>query len=299
MRGILLGVKAESEPVQESTAYTPLVWNAVGHQANIQHLTYEQVEKIHYSLVADFDGTNDPLSPAGVKSKALLESALCRPRTSNGGALKYSTIEMAAAALLHSLVHNHPFHNGNKRTALVSTLVFLDENQIALTCDQDALFKLVLQLAQHALVDGPRNDLVDRETMALALWIKANSRWMEQGDRTIPWRRLSRILSAYNCTFDHPSGVGNRINITRNVTKTKSRLFFGRSRTETVLLRTQTAYAGDGVDVQKSTIRKIRRDLQLDDDNGVDGRAFYDNEPMSPGDFIIRYRKTLRRLARL
>src|SRR5258708_1626270 len=71
---------------------------------------------IHNQLVRDFAESGDPIDPPGIRDRGeLLESALSRPQTSIGTTLKYPTIEMAAAALLHALVHNHPFHNGNKR----------------------------------------------------------------------------------------------------------------------------------------------------------------------------------------
>jgi death-on-curing family protein len=296
-RGLLGRVTPEPICEAPSPSYLPFTWSIVGHPSQLRHLTRDQVERIHFALVKDFEESSDPLWPAGVKNPTLLESALLRPRTSNGASLKYPTIEMAAGALLHSLVHNHPFHNGNKRTALVSMLAFLDENGRTLTCDQDALFKLVLQLAQHALVDGPRHELVDRETHALAEWIKSNSRWIEQGDRAIPWRRLRRLLSRFDCELSYPTGVGNRINITRVVTRAKRGIFFRRD--ERVSLHTQAAYVDEGTDVQRHTIHKLRRDLELDDENGLDSKAFYDNELMSPDEFIVRYRKTLRRLAKL
>jgi hypothetical protein len=65
-------------------------------------------------------------------------------------------------------------------------------------------------------------------------------------------------------------------------------------------LRTQVQCAGDGTDADRSTIKKIRADLELDDDHGIDSLVFYQaaQEQIAEG-FIVRYRKTLRRLAQL
>jgi death-on-curing family protein len=275
-------------------SYEPLIWVTVGHEQNIKPLRYEDVCSIHKLLVEDFRETSDPIEPSGVRSRHLLESALSRPGTAIGNERKYPTVEMAAAALLHSLVHDHPFHNGNKRTALVSMLVLLDENGMVLTCPEDELFKLVLKLAQHAIATGPRPELADREVLVVARWLKGRVRWIEKGDRSLSWRRLKHILARYDCTFDYAT-VGNRINITRIVHRPAG--FFRGRRTDTV--RTQTAYAGDGTEVAKNTVNKIRRDLELDDQHGVDSAAFYDREDTAPSEFIQRYRKTLRRLAKL
>jgi death-on-curing family protein len=104
-------------------------WETVGHPTNnLVFLAADEVEKIHWILVEDFRRSKDPIDPPGIKSRDLLESAIYRLRTSLGGQSKYPTVPMAAAALLHAIISNHAFHNGNKRTALVATLVFLDMN---------------------------------------------------------------------------------------------------------------------------------------------------------------------------
>ena len=284
----------QQAPTIVDPEHVPFQWQHVGHKRNIRFLTIEEVEAIHLALVQDFVNDPDPIAPAGVRSQDLLASAVHRPSTALDGTTKYPTVEMAAASLLHAIVHNHPFHNGNKRTALVAMLVFLDENGIVLTCEEDQLFKLVLQLAQHALVRGPRGEVPDREVLAVAEWLKDNSRWVEKGDRPIQWRRLQRILGDYGCSFEIPSG-GNRINISRTVTERT--FLFGRIRSR--ILRTQTFYGDQGREIDKSAVNKIRHDLRLNDEHGVDSSAFYDRLPISPSDFIVRYRKTLKRLARL
>ena len=100
----------------------------IGKEQPIDYLTAGDIAKIHWVLVDDFSQSKDPIDPPGVRSQGLLESAAHRPRTALGTTDKYPTVAMAGAALLHSIVLNHAFHNGNKRTALVSTLVFTDRN---------------------------------------------------------------------------------------------------------------------------------------------------------------------------
>ena len=65
------------------------------------------------------------------------------------------------------------------------------------------------------------------------------------------------------------------------------------------MLRVQTYYGDEGREIEKNTVNRIRHDLELDDLHGIDSGAFYENDPASLSEFIIRYRKTLRRLARL
>jgi len=270
-----------------------LEWEVIGHTQKIEYLRVSEVSAIHEALVTDFASSQDPIEPPGVRSTALLDSAVHRPYTGIGDILKYPTVEMAASALLHGLVHDHPFHNGNKRTALVAMLVFLDDNGLILTCDESALFKIVLQLAQHAVTQGPQNELADREVLEVARWIKVNSRVIEKGDRALSWRRLKQILASYQCSLSRPN-VGNRINIERTVTEYG---WFGRAKPR--VLRTQTHYGDDGREVDKTAINRLRRELWLDDEHGIDSAAFYDDAAAATSDFIVRYRKTLRRLARL
>lgn len=270
----------------------PAIWNPPGHEREIRFLTADEVLSIHFALAEDFAKTDDPIDPCGVRSNNLLESAVFRPQTSLGNQVKYPTVESAAAALLHSLVLDHAFHNGNKRTALVATLVFLDENDMMPTCHEDELFRLVLLAAQHRVVESSPAH-ADTEVLAIANWLCERVRPVEFGDRPLPFRKLRRILSGFGCVFEFGS-VGNRINILRPVQR---RAFLGRIKE--VMLKTQVYYGGEGREVERNTIRKIRDELELDDTHGIDSLAFYGETRMEVSEFITQYRKTLKRLARL
>ena len=93
-------------------------------------LSPDEVRAIHEVLAADFAAAADPISPPGVKSQHLLESAVSRQFTGYEGKLKYSTSVTNAAALTYGVCCNHPFHNGNKRTSLVAMLCHLDKNDL-------------------------------------------------------------------------------------------------------------------------------------------------------------------------
>lgn len=273
----------------------PLEWKLIGSPRSVRHLSVEEVCRIHDALALDFALSDDPIDPPGVRDKGLLESAVSRPHTSLGESDKYPTVEMAGSALLHSLVLNHPFHNGNKRTGIVSLLVFLDANKFIPTCAQEDLFRLVLRLAQRSLVSVRDASQADREVLALAEWIKQNSRQIAKGERPMPWHRLKRILRSFDCEYDTPHGVGNRINISRSDT-VKVRSF--PKRIKRVQRTVQVQYAGDGTEVTKDTLNYIRQQLCLDERSGYDSRVFYEADA-EPDDFIQQYRTLLRRLARL
>ncbi|MEO9802826.1 MAG: type II toxin-antitoxin system death-on-curing family toxin [Reichenbachiella sp.] len=263
----------------------------IGHKETPQLLSYSEVKDIHHCLVEDFINHFDPISPPGVKNESLLQSAVYRQETSFGDVFKYSTPELTCAALTHSIVNNHAFHNGNKRTALVSMLVFLDKNNMIVTCNQNEIFKFILRVAQHGLVSRNSQDFDDREVAKIAQWIWNNSRKIESGDRVVTWRRLEKILKSYDCGIEQVSG--NKINIYR---QRKLKRYLG---LKSEKCSTQVVFPGSGGDVLVPTIKKIRKDLRLDDENGIDSSFFYHKEPQKIDDFINIYRKTLNRLAKL
>jgi death-on-curing protein len=89
-----------------------------------RHLEVESVLAIHAEVLAAHGGG------AGLGDRGLLESAVAAPRASFGGQpLILDPIEIAAAYLFY-LCRNHPFVDGNKRTALAASLVVLSENQL-------------------------------------------------------------------------------------------------------------------------------------------------------------------------
>ncbi|MFI2640417.1 type II toxin-antitoxin system death-on-curing family toxin [Kitasatospora sp. NPDC018614] len=86
-----------------------------------------------------------------VRDAGLLESAVHRPSAAMFGQEAYPDLLDKAAALLQSLAINHPFVDGNKRTAWTSCVVFLALNDVQLRPDIDAAERLVIAVATGAL----------------------------------------------------------------------------------------------------------------------------------------------------
>ena len=82
-----------------------------------------------------------------VRDLGLLDSAAARPRASAFAEDAYSTIELKAAALLHSLARNHPLVDGNKRLSWLAVVVFLDLNGCEVTLNDEEAFQLVMDVA--------------------------------------------------------------------------------------------------------------------------------------------------------
>jgi death-on-curing protein len=89
---------------------------------SVKHLTVETVKAIHNEVLAAHGGA------AGIRDETLLESAVAAPHASMMGQPLISDPLEIAAAYLFYISRNHPFLDGNKRTALAACLVFLEEN---------------------------------------------------------------------------------------------------------------------------------------------------------------------------
>ena len=105
------------------------------------HLTVDIVREIHAEAIAKFGGSD------GVRDMALLESAVAAPQASFGGKSPYKDLAEVAAAYLFYLCRNHPFIDGNKRTALGACIVFLRLNGIEPKADGPEWEELTLDVA--------------------------------------------------------------------------------------------------------------------------------------------------------
>lgn len=110
---------------------------------SLAYLTVSAVRAIHTEVLRAHGG-----SP-GIRDLALLESAIAAPQATTMGKLLISEPIEIAAAYLFYICGNHPFMDGNKRTALASCLVFLAENQLLREeiLSLDEWEKLVLDVA--------------------------------------------------------------------------------------------------------------------------------------------------------
>jgi death-on-curing protein len=100
-------------------------------------LTLDEVLGIHADQIRCYGGR------PGLRDLGLLQSAVAMSETTFDGEFLHGTVfEMAAAYLFH-LARNHPFVDGNKRTALMSALVFLGLNSQRLDAESGALYELV------------------------------------------------------------------------------------------------------------------------------------------------------------
>lgn len=102
---------------------------------------------IHDRQIAEHGGS------AGVRDEGLLESALARPQQSHAYGDPAPDLADLAAALTYGLARNHPFLDGNKRTAAVCCETFIELNGATLAAEDLELFKQYLALADGKLAE--------------------------------------------------------------------------------------------------------------------------------------------------
>ncbi|OGD54122.1 hypothetical protein A3J78_02495 [Candidatus Beckwithbacteria bacterium RBG_13_35_6] len=106
----------------------------------IIYLSFEQVIFLHEKIIVRSGGLE------GIRDFGLLYSAIERPKASFASKDLYASIFDKAAALTHSLILNHPFIDGNKRTALASLIRFLEINQKKIKANKKEFIELSLKI---------------------------------------------------------------------------------------------------------------------------------------------------------
>jgi len=109
------------------------------------------VSHVEYLSIEDLLGLVRRLGVGPVRDVGLLDAAVARPQSSAFGSDAYPSIELKAAALLHSLVRNHALVDGNKRLGWLGTVVFLDINDHPVELEDDEAFELVMDIADGNL----------------------------------------------------------------------------------------------------------------------------------------------------
>jgi death on curing protein len=106
------------------------------------HLTIDVVREIHEEALRRFGGLR------GVRDENLLASAVLTPQSSFGGKSPYADLIDVAGAYLFYICRNHPFLDGNKRTAMMVAIVFLRLNGIESAPDSGRWERLMLDVAE-------------------------------------------------------------------------------------------------------------------------------------------------------
>jgi len=105
-------------------------------------LTLDEVLSLHAEQIRLFGGSS------GIRNVGLLQSAMGSVEATFGAEFLHETIFAMAAAYLYGICRNHPFIDGNKRTAVGAALTFLEMNGVEVDADEDAFYDLVIGVAE-------------------------------------------------------------------------------------------------------------------------------------------------------
>lgn len=108
-------------------------------------ITLDEVIKLHELSIQFFGGSS------GIGDFNLLESALARPFQTFASEELYTSVYEKSDALIESIVKNHPFVDGNKRTGFLAAFVFLRKNNISMTASEDEAYEFVVDVASSKI----------------------------------------------------------------------------------------------------------------------------------------------------
>ena len=107
----------------------------------IKFLNKEIILNFHQDQLERYGGKS------GVRDEELLESALAQSQASFGGEYAHKNLFHMASAYGFHLCQNHPFYDGNKRTALIAMYTFLYVNWYQIKADKKSLFAIMMDMA--------------------------------------------------------------------------------------------------------------------------------------------------------
>ncbi|ASA25155.1 type II toxin-antitoxin system death-on-curing family toxin [Paenibacillus donghaensis] len=113
--------------------------------SEIRYLTIQEAIAINVAMIQRYSIGEQ----IGVKNPSLLESAVLRCQSSAFGNDAYPTLFDKAAALFGSLGQNHPFHNGNNRTAFTAVVIFLRYNHLRFVMDTKLAEDFTVDMVNH------------------------------------------------------------------------------------------------------------------------------------------------------
>ena len=123
----------------------------------MRYLTIEEVLLLHFKIIEDYGGSH------GVRDEGRVQSVCEAPKQQIFGQEQYGTIYEKAAVYLRNIVADHPFVDGNKRTAITVATIFLNRQNCRLTATPKALEDFAVQVAVDHLDVG-----------AIADWLQAH-----------------------------------------------------------------------------------------------------------------------------
>ncbi|WP_157956468.1 type II toxin-antitoxin system death-on-curing family toxin [Dyella sp. C11] len=255
------------------------------------------VLRAHFLIADYFYGQESGLGGIGPRDMNLLHSAVYRQFVAFGGADKWTNRYEKAATLVFGLVTDHPFHDANKRTGLLTYLYALHKMNRYPTNGQNELEDFMVEIAERSLMKYRRMQAIskredDADVLFIADYLRRNSRERDCRYYAITYQELDRRLREFGHCLSNPHK--NYIDVCR-IESYREFPFVGK-RKERLVTLAQIGFPGWKSQVGKGAIATVRRETKLNADNGVDSAMFYRGaDPLNT--LIAQYETPLKRLA--
>lgn len=242
-------------------------------------LGIHDVLRAHFLMADYFHTADDPIGMLGPRDSGatLLHSALARQLVSFGGKQKWSRNVEFIATLYFGLVKNHPFMDGNKRTALLSLIYHMSLCGLIPTIGQIELERLTVAVASNRLSEysgfkeTSRRWGGDAEPVFLAQFLRRYTRQVDKRCYTITYKDLSTLLDHRGFWLDNANG--NQIDVMTN--KLKLVMGIPPKRILRPVRLVRIGFPGWCKQVSRSVIKTVREATGLTEPHGVDSQSFF------------------------
>lgn len=273
-------------------------------------LGIHDVLNAHFWIADFFYAKGKGIGGIGVKYWNGLHSALFRQQEIFGVSKWQSQYDICAT-LLYGLIMNHPFHDANKRTAFLASLLLLHKQGVILDIKHRKFEDFTVDIAERKLnmenldsgnAEGRRiprrkaksrnatRDL-DQEVRRISKFIKDSTRLEDTSLRSITFRQLEGKLRDFGFYFDNMKG--NRIDVMQEGKKKRSFWVTRRGEPRRV---TRIGFPGMSRQVSKGDLKRVLKATGLTAKEGFDSQVFF--EGVDPAkELLEHYQHALRRLA--
>lgn len=245
------------------------------------------VLRAHYVISDYFTGKDDARKEGallGLKSVDMLMSAIGRQFVSFNGKVKWQGFYEVAATLFFGLVKNHPFHDGNKRTAFLSLALFLRKNDYGFRVNPSALEKLTLAVASSnyeflsrynfkALEQVHGKD--DAVVYSVAAFLREKTRKCNRQYRRVRWSEFENSLARLGFYFGDRNR--NKVEIYHFAREKIFGVAMGAKKVKVVDLKVD--YPGAKCQMEVQTVKSILKKLNVVGSR-FDYNSIFEEEPL-------------------
>lgn len=266
--------------------------------ATSQTIGLREVLRAHFLIVDFFFQDQYGIGGVGPKNLDLLHSALYRQFVAFGSKQKWSSPYERCATLLFGLVKDHPFHDANKRTALLVTLYQLDKLNRTPKVSQKEFEDFIVEVADNQLAKYSRYKEIsgeedDNKVIFIADFLKRQTREIDKRHYTVTYQELDQRLRQRGFKLANPNK--NYIDVVQ-MELTRKYLGILGPRVEKEFRVAQIGFPGWKRQVGKGAIKSVREATGLKPEKGYDSAVFFKGgDPLHT--LIDIYAEPLRRLA--